>query len=270
VPRQAVVDTFSKLLQKNPLLRITDSRIKRHPYFQMIDWTFSQSSDVHPLCLTLRLFTAVRNRRYIPPFVPDLNPDDELDTSNFDQAFLSMTPAVFDPEEDLQPEEPEDEEDSKAPKVPQSPLDEHGNDVFSGYSFKGDSDTEDDSLPSFDETDEHNLLTHVHDDSAHGASEGFGSPNVAQEDHTGQQSIDVELDVSVPEVPDKDSVVDRPPLAERISEEDEDWERIENDGDEAKNGRKRRGLTSGTLFARGITDKCESLACPIVPSNPLK
>jgi serum/glucocorticoid-regulated kinase 2 len=26
------------MLQKNPLLRMTDARIKAHPYFNMIDW----------------------------------------------------------------------------------------------------------------------------------------------------------------------------------------------------------------------------------------
>lgn len=26
------------LLQRNPLLRMTDARIKRHPYFSMIEW----------------------------------------------------------------------------------------------------------------------------------------------------------------------------------------------------------------------------------------
>ena len=26
------------LLQRNPLLRMTDERIKRHPYFSMIEW----------------------------------------------------------------------------------------------------------------------------------------------------------------------------------------------------------------------------------------
>ncbi|GAA6017945.1 hypothetical protein JCM11491_001229 [Sporobolomyces phaffii] len=102
------------LLQKNPLLRMTDSRIKGHPYFNMIDWGH------------------VYHQRYVPPFVPRLNAHDPTDTSQFDDMFLSMVPQV----------EPEDGEeglnDRDAPAGdPEPAFDEGGRDVFDGYSYYG-------------------------------------------------------------------------------------------------------------------------------------
>ncbi|KAF8314482.1 kinase-like protein, partial [Clavulina sp. PMI_390] len=58
------------LLQRNPSLRIREPRIKRHPYFAMIDWTH------------------VYYKRYIPPYIPPVDPLNAGDTQNFDDAFL--------------------------------------------------------------------------------------------------------------------------------------------------------------------------------------
>ncbi|GAA5995495.1 hypothetical protein JCM5350_006013 [Sporobolomyces pararoseus] len=100
------------MLQKNPLLRMTDARIKAHPYFNMIDWSH------------------VYHKRYVPPFVPRLNPQDPTDTSQFDEVFLNMVPQV---------ELEDGEEGFGDPPAgePQAAFDEGGRDVFDGYSYYG-------------------------------------------------------------------------------------------------------------------------------------
>lgn len=40
---------YIQLLQKDPSLRMTDRRIKKHPYFSMIDWSFVYTKKVSPL-----------------------------------------------------------------------------------------------------------------------------------------------------------------------------------------------------------------------------
>ncbi|KAK7464355.1 hypothetical protein VKT23_006522 [Stygiomarasmius scandens] len=64
------------LLQRNPALRICEPRIKRHPYFQMIDWGH------------------VYYKRYIPPYIPPIDPSNASDTQNFDETFLDMDPVL--------------------------------------------------------------------------------------------------------------------------------------------------------------------------------
>jgi hypothetical protein len=247
-------------MQKNPLLRMSDSRIRRHPYFGMIDWSF------------------IRSRRYIPPYVPALNPEDELDTSNFDQAFLSMTPVVIDPNEE--PMEEADDDPDKEPKIPQSPIDENGNDVFCGYSFRGESDGEDeDSLPSFDETQEHDT-GHPQHDSAYTTSDGLGSPPQSPQQKASEQMAAMSASISselaeAGGLPSNDDITpalgsihegtpthERTPTIEKelptepVVAEEEDWEKVENEGGaEARNGR--RTTKGGTFWSRGISDKCE-------------
>lgn len=80
-PDDRVLDQDTKsilrgLLQRNPMLRMKEPRIKRHPYFSMIEWAH------------------VFHKRYIPPYIPPINPLDETDTQNFDEAFLDMQPVV--------------------------------------------------------------------------------------------------------------------------------------------------------------------------------
>ncbi|KAG8852676.1 hypothetical protein FRB96_008532 [Tulasnella sp. 330] len=64
------------LLQRNPALRMSEPRIKRHPYFSMIDWDH------------------VYYKRYIPPYIPPIDPSNASDTQNFDETFLEMNPTI--------------------------------------------------------------------------------------------------------------------------------------------------------------------------------
>jgi len=80
------------LLQRNPAVRMTGERIKKHPYFGMIDWDH------------------VQHKRYIPPYVPAVNPNDATDTQNFDETFLAMEPTYV---QDDDPPHPGAEEKKK-------------------------------------------------------------------------------------------------------------------------------------------------------------
>ena len=125
------------MLQKNPLLRMTDARIKAHPYFNMIDWVSFNISSRNARART-ELFrrsvslsqSHVYHKRYVPPFVPRLNPQDPTDTSQFDEVFLNMVPQV---------ELEDGEEGFGDPPAgePQAAFDEGGRDVFDGYSYYG-------------------------------------------------------------------------------------------------------------------------------------
>ncbi|KAG0694053.1 hypothetical protein DFH29DRAFT_1006692 [Suillus ampliporus] len=160
-PEDRAIDQDTKslirgLLQRNPALRMCEPRIKRHPYFSMIDWSH------------------VYYKRYIPPYIPPIDPSNASDTQNFDDTFLDMEPVIDDPNDQEQTDtdreqtdpEPTDGEDSnttpsqsRSPSV--HPIDESV-DVFDGYSFKGrhsvildDGDDDDASGESEgDETDE--------------------------------------------------------------------------------------------------------------------
>ncbi|OJA13142.1 hypothetical protein AZE42_03651 [Rhizopogon vesiculosus] len=135
-PEDRAIDQDTKslirgLLQRNPALRMCEPRIKRHPYFSMIDWSH------------------VYYKRYIPPYIPPIDPSNASDTQNFDDAFLDMEPVIDDPNDQDQTDtdreqtdaEPTDGEDSNTtPSHSRSPS-VHPNDetvdVFDGYSFKG-------------------------------------------------------------------------------------------------------------------------------------
>ncbi|KAH8987732.1 kinase-like protein [Lactarius hatsudake] len=145
------------LLQRNPALRISEPRIKRHPYFSMIDWAH------------------VYYKRYIPPYIPPIDPSNASDTQNFDDTFLDMEPVIND-ENDMDTDqerereqtdlEPTDGEDSvAAPSQSRSssahPPDNDLVDVFDGYSFKGRHsviiDDEEEVSEEGDEDEEENL-----------------------------------------------------------------------------------------------------------------
>ncbi|KAF8131552.1 hypothetical protein EV363DRAFT_1583811 [Boletus edulis] len=148
------------LLQRNPALRICEPRIKRHPYFSMIDWSH------------------VYYKRYIPPYIPPIDPSNASDTQNFDDTFLDMEPVIDDPndQDQVDTDQDRDHTDGEAgdgedayptPSHSRSPSvhpDESGLDVFDGYSFKGrhsviiDDDDEDGSGDSGEEeTDEEDM-----------------------------------------------------------------------------------------------------------------
>lgn len=115
---------------------MSEPRVKRHPYFSMIDWSH------------------VYFKRYIPPYIPPTDPSNELDTQNFDDTFLDMEPTFIN-EDNLVPSDPEDnkersdadaektdgdENEAKTPPAQKTPLpkvnpDDEA-DVFDGYSYK--------------------------------------------------------------------------------------------------------------------------------------
>ncbi|KAG9222210.1 hypothetical protein CCMSSC00406_0006507 [Pleurotus cornucopiae] len=127
------------LLQRNPALRICEPRIKRHPYFSMIDWSH------------------VYYKRYIPPYIPPIDPSNASDTQNFDDTFLDMEPVLDEFNENEQTDtdqEPQTDADrtdgeesnttpsqsrsSSIPPQPSQPIvADDSVDVFDGYSFKG-------------------------------------------------------------------------------------------------------------------------------------
>ncbi|PWN33521.1 kinase-like protein [Meira miltonrushii] len=134
-PDDRVLDQDTKsilrgLLQRNPMLRMKEPRIKKHPYFSMIEWDH------------------VFNKRYIPPYIPPTNPLDETDTQNFDETFLDMKPVVNGGEEGEGENDEEGEENGNEQKSGQTSKDidamvaarraaSDGKSLFDGYSFRG-------------------------------------------------------------------------------------------------------------------------------------
>ncbi|KAJ3525604.1 hypothetical protein NM688_g8379 [Phlebia brevispora] len=118
------------LLQRNPALRMKEPRIKRHPYFSMIDWSH------------------VYHKRYIPPYIPPIDPTNASDTQNFDDTFLDMEPVINDDNDEQTDTDQQTDTDrtdgddsvatpsqSRSPSV--HPAEDDAPDVFDGYSFKG-------------------------------------------------------------------------------------------------------------------------------------
>ncbi|KAL5533766.1 hypothetical protein ACEPAG_226 [Sanghuangporus baumii] len=155
-PPDKVLDQDTKslirgLLQRNPALRIKQPRIKRHPYFSMIDWSH------------------VYYKRYIPPYIPPIDPLNASDTQNFDDTFLGMEPIIDDPletgEDAGATNEKTNGEDSGANSPEQQKAEaiqmlESRPDLFDGYSFKGrhsvliEDENEEGEYPEEDEPDE--------------------------------------------------------------------------------------------------------------------
>ncbi|OSX66814.1 hypothetical protein POSPLADRAFT_1175504 [Postia placenta MAD-698-R-SB12] len=148
------------LLQRNPALRMKEPRIKKHPYFSMIDWSH------------------VYFKRYIPPYIPPIDPSNASDTQNFDDTFLDMEPVINDENENEQSDTDQDrqtdtdrtdgegEDSVVTPSQSRSPSvrpDDAGIDVFDGYSFKGRHsiimDNEDEEADEEDEDEEEDTST---------------------------------------------------------------------------------------------------------------
>ncbi|KAE8204927.1 hypothetical protein CF328_g791 [Tilletia controversa] len=141
-PEDRVLDQDTKsilrgLLQRNPALRMKSSRIKRHPYFSMIEWAH------------------VCDKRYIPPYIPPIDPLDEMDTQNFDEAFLDMPPTVTNgtdadsiADDGKEGEDPEERAkavaaaSAAAAAVRSAAGDSDAKSLFDGYSFRGRRDSE--------------------------------------------------------------------------------------------------------------------------------
>ncbi|SPO26517.1 probable serine/threonine protein kinase B-related Ukb1 [Ustilago trichophora] len=152
-PEDRVLDQDTKsilrgLLQRNPQLRMKEPRIKKHPYFSMIEWDH------------------IFHKRYIPPYIPPIDPDNEIDTQNFDETFLEMQPTVAHevdasvdvataaresgagPEADMTADAAFNQNGggAVAAATPDQSMDdreasEHSN-LFDGYSFRGRKDSE--------------------------------------------------------------------------------------------------------------------------------
>ncbi|KAH6911129.1 AGC/AGC-unique protein kinase [Coprinopsis sp. MPI-PUGE-AT-0042] len=148
-PDDRVMDQDTKslirgLLQKNPDLRIREPRIKKHPYFSMIDWCH------------------VYYKRYIPPYVPPVDRTVAYDTQNFDETFLDMEPVLDEyvdesgqaTDTDAEPQTDTDRTDGEGDEAATTPSQSRSSsvrpssraqaeeyddsvDVFDGYSFKG-------------------------------------------------------------------------------------------------------------------------------------
>ncbi|KAI0701269.1 hypothetical protein C8T65DRAFT_656629 [Cerioporus squamosus] len=170
------------LLQRNPALRMKEPRVKKHPYFSMIDWSH------------------VYYKRYIPPYIPPIDPSNASDTQNFDDTFLGMEPVINDENEenaDTDQERTDGEDSVTTPSQSRSPsvhpVEDDSVDVFDGYSFKGRHsvilDDEDEDGDGEDEEDEEE------EESVSGPSLDDLLPD---ELATGPAKADVE-EVSVPE-----------------------------------------------------------------------
>ncbi|GAA5823767.1 hypothetical protein JCM10212_000878 [Sporobolomyces blumeae] len=167
------------MLQRDPLLRMSDTRIKSHPYFSMIDWSH------------------VYHKRYVPPFVPILNPLDPTDTSQFDDMFLSMMPQVHAEGEEDVPGGARGDEPSSGVE-PQAAVDTDGRDVFDGYSYYG---RDSDSIKRFEmdpetETEEGHSLRHAQVEDGHEKSSSIADSQVDAMlvDHSAQASSSNTID----------------------------------------------------------------------------
>ncbi|KAI7967007.1 hypothetical protein MJO29_000284 [Puccinia striiformis f. sp. tritici] len=241
------------LLQRNPAVRMTGERIKKHPYFGMIDWDH------------------VQHKRYIPPYVPAVNPNDATDTQNFDETFLAMEPTYVQDDDPPRPgtdekknEENEqgsaedaDDPDRPVKIEPQGAVDENGQDVFDGYSYRAPSqerdsiimeDDEDGSVGGAGSGPEAEDTTHVKSasqatDSARSVSQSLSKSKVPSS-HPSTTIV-----VNESEEPDL-------PTSNDEGEAEEDWDVVATpeNGQSDLNGR--LGKKPGnTLFARGVVDK---------------
>ena len=213
------------MLQKDPLLRMTDVRIKKHPYFSMIDWG--------------HIFA----KRYVAPFIPSSNSLE--DTQNFDESFLTMSPDVGGDETR------EGEEEREAPEgEPQEAVDEHGNDVFDGYSFHGhdeeidfeEEESDDEEIMEADTTER----TFGTDATSTEIIIDSPSPSSPHLPYSQTLSSVVEIPIIISS---NDMLVESPvePVDEEI--EEDEWDLVEAAG-ESRNGGK-----GTTLWARGVKDR---------------
>jgi hypothetical protein len=241
------------LLQRDPLLRMTDDRIKRHPYFSSISWDH------------------VHHRRYVAPFIPEIDPLDETDTRNFDDAFLGMkaTVAGYEGDDDDNGEDRDafgvEEGDRELPEgEPEERFDEDGNDVFDGYSFFGKAtDDEEDSIMEDEEA--------LHSDEEEGDSSSRMNSESTLAHTTVEESI---ILYQTPHLHHRDDSISPPspltmilgnrsrifehldtPRQEDEEDDDNDWDVVDVEG-EAKNGDR------ATLFAMGVRDRYRLLVTP--------
>lgn len=249
------------LLQRNPAVRMTGARIKKHPYFGMIDWDH------------------VRHKRYIPPYVPAVNPNDATDTQNFDETFLAMEPTHVQDEdpasspaadgEDKQADsqdQPTSDEEAPGKIEPEKAVDEDGNDVFDGYSFTAPR-TDKDSIIEEEtegETDDTGLTSQSHDQLCESAKTPTSNASDEQYSSSSTRPTSNERETSentgksASELGLADGTTPATASKKKQDDVDEDWDVVDTpeDGLTDLNGGRRRGKrTNNTLFARGVVDK---------------
>ena len=267
------------LLQKNPVLRLCEPRIKRHPYFGMLDWDH------------------IAAKRYIPPYIPPTNPNDILDTQNFDETFLDMDPVIDD--DDLNASKIDPERAAVADQALRD-ADEKNQDLFEKYSYR--KQNEDGSSIMYEEYEESSNENLIENDEKEKAKNGIESEDdVNQNNEENKKKVDDKNSISdktsnkenriedlQKELPRKKSIkeeiyeepveprkrrreksgvlaFDRPLLVSSSSnssiaddedatdvDNEDDWDLVESDTPAAPNGRR---LGPSTLFARGVTDK---------------
>ncbi|KAH9983245.1 kinase-like domain-containing protein [Russula compacta] len=131
VINQDTKNLIQGLLERDPLLRLCEPRIKLHSYFSVIDWAH------------------IYYKHYKPPYIPPIDHSSPCDTQNFEDTFLNMKPVIGDEIDiDMEQElaqtttESTDSEDSiPSPSLQHSmssldlPLSDT-EDNFKGYSFE--------------------------------------------------------------------------------------------------------------------------------------
>ncbi|TIB97764.1 kinase-like protein [Wallemia mellicola] len=278
------------LLQKNPALRLCEPRIKRHPYFGMLDWGH------------------IAAKRYIPPYIPPTNPNDDLDTQNFDETFLDMEPVIDD--DDLNASNIDPERAAVADQAIRD-ADANNQDLFDKYSYRrlnedGNSimyeeheevdneETNDDMIEKLDDVVEENLteqlqtepeqqtepkpeseskpesqppLTEKPTETARPTSPPPSLPeksDIRQEtngikkrrrEKSGVMAFDKPFMSSASSIADEEDVTD-----DNDNDEEDEWDMVDLDTPMAPNGRR---INPSTLFAKGVTDKYKL----ILPGN---
>ncbi|KAG8895067.1 hypothetical protein FRB99_000773, partial [Tulasnella sp. 403] len=256
------------LLQRNPALRMSEPRVKRHPYFSMIDWDH------------------VYYKRYIPPYIPPIDPSNASDTQNFDETFLEMVPVIDNDEEgasDSEHEKTEDDgaktdgEESVKKATPSEPVAavvsekdavEVAKDVFDGYSFKGrnsvlidDEDDEGYADEEHEEDDGEELVEarKVTDALAamHPQANGV---DVITEAHTKAQVL---LDIPVEAI--REEAVEEP----AVPKEDEESQEPAQQGNEtALTATPSTSTPPESIVTASISTEPESVAAPKAPKEP--
>ena len=250
------------LLQKDPSFRMDDARIRKHPYFGMIEWQY------------------VFEKRYMAPFVPEVG--HPADTNNFDPLYLQMVPQVEDsgeegPGQDREPPEGE----------PQAGFDEHGQDVFDGYSYDPRMEGEPEYAEDEDEVDtpsrsyQGSVVDKMQSspettfESSRSALAGLisststaaASHDSPKMDHTAPASPAV-LEPVAEDGPAKANGAGHSPMVIKEVDEveemdDDDWEHVVVGGE----GEARNGGRGATLFARGVKDRYKMLVTNAGPKS---
>ncbi|CAE6512369.1 unnamed protein product [Rhizoctonia solani] len=109
------------LLQRNPALRTCEPRLKKHPYFSVIDWQ------------------RVYYKQYVPPYTPLVDPSNTGNAQNIGDACLDMVP--FMANEAVHADSDSGfswtASNSGPPECPTVEENAEITDVFDGYSFEG-------------------------------------------------------------------------------------------------------------------------------------